>query len=37
VYHDNIGGTMNDAAAIPSSAPTSMRITPVFTEGEYSP
>jgi hypothetical protein len=31
VYHATAGGTMNDAATIPSSAPLSMKITIVFT------
>ena len=31
VYHESMGGTMNDAAATPTSAPLSMRIKAVFT------
>ena len=30
VYHESMGGTMNDAAATPSSAPINMRIKTVF-------
>jgi hypothetical protein len=30
VYHDNIGGTRNEAADMPTSAPANMRIRTVF-------